>query len=314
MNLQFLRRGIGIRPAKAAGLVLAVWLAGAGASVWAQMATRTHVSFAPIGNGATFTAKVGDITGHPATDGTVSFATERGSLGSAVVKDGEATLTVDKLPQGMRSVTAAYSGSAGFAASAASANASADQSELPDFSLTANTTSPSVNPGDYANITVTVTPENGFNDMVTLSCSGVPPSAKCVFNPTTLTPLTMAPVSSTLQIQTQAASGPGSMLERSPSTIAYAIVLPGALALVGLGALRRRSGFAGLRVLGIMALLAASGLGLSGCSQRYGYLNHPPSGNPGIAAGTYTIVVSGYASLNGTSVVGHSLNITLTVK
>jgi hypothetical protein len=55
-------------------------------------------------------------------------------------------------------------------------------------------------------------------------------------------------------------------------------------------------------------------LGLAGCSQRYGYLNHPPSGNPGTAPGTYMITVSGYATLSGTSVVGHTLNVTLTVK
>ena len=29
------------------------------------------------------------------------------------------------------------------------------------------------------------------------------------------------------------------------------------------------------------------------------YLNHPPSGNPGLSAGTYAITVSGYASING---------------
>jgi hypothetical protein len=96
--------------------------------------------------------------------------------------------------------------------------------------------------------------------------------------------------------------------------IAYAIVLPGVLALAGLGALRRRSEVATLRVLGFMALLAAGGLGLGACNARYDYLKHPPSGNPGTAPGTYTITVSGYASLNGASVVSQTLNVALTVK
>ncbi|HEX3472107.1 MAG TPA: Ig-like domain-containing protein [Silvibacterium sp.] len=293
-------------------------MAGAALGAWAQVATRTHLSVASDGHGTTFTAKVGDVAGNPATSGTVSFETAKGSLGSAFVENGAATLTLDKLPQGTQTVTAAYSGSEGYAASASavSANADAASGSLPDFTLTASPTSISLSPGAFANISATVTPENGFNDMVTLSCSGVPAGATCTFSPTTLTPLTTVPVSSTLQILTQAPSGTSAKLMKTAtaSHTAYAIVLPGILALAGLGALRKRSGIASLRVLGFLALLTASGLGLGACSQRYGYLNHPPSGNPGIAAGTYTITVSGNASLNGTSVVVHSLNVTLTVK
>jgi hypothetical protein len=318
MNLQLLRYGIGTRAAsKAAGYLLAVWMLGAGLGAWAQVATRTHVSVASEARGTTFTVKVGDIAGTPASGGTVSFETAKGSLGSAFVKDGAAELTVDKLPQGIRTVTAAYSGSEGYAASSSRMSMNADTGTLPDFALTASPTAASVSPGDFANITVTVTPENGFNDTVTLSCSGVPATAKCVFSPTTITPLADQPVTATLQIQTQAPSALGNSMIRPASTaahVAYAIVLPGVLVMAGLGALRRRSGLATLRVLGFVALLAAGGLGLAGCSQRYGYLNHPPSGNPGTAPGTYMITVSGYATLSGTSVVGHTLNVTLTVK
>lgn len=312
MSLQFLKHGIGTRAAKAAGWVLAVLTVAAVAS--AQVATRTHLSVAAEGQGATLTAKVADVAGHPASDGTVSFETAKGSLGSAFVENGSATLTVDKLPKGTQTVTAAYSGSAGYGTSASAAAVSADDSTLPDFVLTATPTTFTLSPGQFETVTVTVAPENGFNDMVTLSCSGVPTTAKCVFSPTTITPLTTASVSSTLQIQTQAASGTSAMLGKSRSTVAFAVALPGILALAGLGTLRKRPGMAAFRVLGLVALLTASVLGLGACSARYGYLNHPPSGNPGIAAGTYTITVSGYASISGTSVTGHSLNVTMTVK
>ena len=312
MSLQLLRHVIGSRAAKATGFLLAVWMVAAAAG--AQVATRTHLSVASLAQGATFTAKVADVTGNPATSGTVSFETAKGSLGSAFVENGVATLTVDKLPQGTGLVTANYSSGTDYAASTATAAAAADATSLPDFALTASPTSVSLSPGDFANITVTVTPENGFTDMVTLSCSGLPTTtAKCVFSPTTLTPLTTAAVTSTLQIQTQGPSGTSAKVAKSPSTVAFAVALPGILALAGLGALRRRSGIAAMRVLGLVALLGA-GLGLGACSERYGYLNHPPSGNPGIAAGTYTITVSGYASISGTSVTGHSLNVTMTVK
>jgi hypothetical protein len=312
MSLQLLKHVIGSRAAKATGFFLAVWMVAAAAG--AQVATRTHLSVASVGQGATFTAKVADVAGNPATAGAVSFETAKGSLGSAVVEDGVATLTVEKLPQGTGAVTASYSGGASYTASAATAAATAAATGLPDFALTASPTSVSLSPGDFANITVTVSPENGFNDMVTLSCSGQPTvTVKCVFSPTTLTPLTTAAVSSTLQIQTQGPSGTSAKVEKSPSTVAFALVLPGILALAGLGTLRKRSGIASLRVLGLVALLGA-GLGLGACSQRYGYLNHPPSGNPGTAAGTYTITLSGNASINGTSVTEHSLNVTMTVK
>ena len=311
MSLQLVRRGIGSRAAKAAGILLAIWTVAFAAG--AQLATRTHLAVAPAQKGVTLTATVADVAGNPAQGGTVSFETAEGSVGSAVVENGIATLTVDKLPQGTQSVTAAYSGSTGSAASAASAEASAQAGSLPDFALTANPTSASVTAGQYASITMTVTPENGFNDMVTLSCSGVPSGAACIFSPTTLTPTTSAPVTSTLQITTQGASGQ-TFLERRGSAVAYAIALPGIVALAGLGALRKRMGFAGFRILGLAALMVASGIALGGCSERYGYLNHPPSGNPGLAAGTYTITVSGNASLSGTSVVVHSVNVTLTVK
>jgi hypothetical protein len=313
MSLELLREGIGSRAAKAAGLVLAVWLTVAAAG--AQVTTRTHLSVAPVGQGATFTANVADVEGNPANSGSVSFVSAKGSLGSAFVANGVATLTIEKLPQGTGSVTASYSGGTGYAASMASAAAtSAATTSLPDFGVTANPSSVSLSPGDYANITITVTPENGFTNMVTLSCSGVPTTAKCLFSPTTLTPVSASAISSTLQIQTQGPSGTSVELRKAPSTAAYAVVLPGILALVGLGALRRRSGIAAIRVLGLVMLLGAGGLGLGACSERYGYLNHPPSGNPGIVAGTYTITVTGYASINGTSVTGHSLNVTMTVK
>ncbi len=318
MNLQLLRHRIGTRAAsKAVGYLLALWMVGAGLSAWAQVATRTHLSVASETPGTKFTARVGDIAGNAANSGTVSFETARGSLGSAFVENGAAELTVDKLPQGTRTVTAVYSGSEGYGVSSSALSINADTGSLPDFALTASPTAASVTAGDFANIAVTVTPENGFNDTVTLSCAGVPATAKCVFSPTTLTPLTNQPVTSTLQIQTQAASGKGNALMKSPSAgshVAYAIALPGVLALAGLGALRRRSGIATLRVLGFVALLVAAGLGLGACSARYGYLNHPPSGNPGTPPGSYIITVSGYASLSGTSVVGHALSVTLTVK
>jgi type IV secretory pathway VirB2 component (pilin) len=149
--------------------------------------------------------------------------------------------------------------------------------------------------------------------MVTLSCSGNPAASTCVFSPTVVTPLNGAAATSNLQVQTQGPSGTLTRLRPTGSraeTIAYAVLLPGALALAGFGTWRRRPVF---KIFGMVALLGASSLGLSSCSARYNYLNKPPAANPGIVAGTYTITLAAYAN-NGTSVTSHTLNFTLTVK
>jgi hypothetical protein len=311
MILELLRHGIG-RPTLRRVASLAFMFSVLGIAQ-AQTATHTQLTSADSDHGVTFTAKVSDIAGNPATSGVVSFENAQGaSFGSAFVKDGEASLTLDQRLSG--NVYAVYGGSNGFHASTAQAQVSSDQtSTLPDFSITANPTSLSLSPGQYGTIGLTITPLNGFNEMVTLSCSGYPAGSACTFSPTSVAPLTGQPVTSLLQITTQGPAGATSVAwpGRSSHT-AYALVLPGLLALAGLGAMRKRSGLNAFRVFGIMALLVASGLGLSACSQRYGYLNHPPEANPGIYPGNYTITVAAYSS-NGATVTSHTLTIAMTV-
>jgi hypothetical protein len=300
MNLQLLRHGI-------VPIVFSIL-----GMAQAQVATHTQLASSSADHGVTFTANVADSVGNPATDGVVTFENAQGkSLGSAFVNNGQATLTLDQQASG--GVYAVYSGSQSFRASTAHAQLSSDAtSALPDFSVTANPTSLSLSPGQYGTVVVTITPLNGFQNMVTLSCSGNPGTTNCIFSPATLTPLNGAAITSSLQITTLASSGalvwPG-----SGSHTALAIVLPGLLALAGLGALRKRAGLNAFTVLGIAALLAAGTLGLSGCSQRYDYLNHPPTGNPGTAAGTYTVTVAAYSN-NGAAVTSHTLQVALTVK
>ena len=331
MNLQWLRDGNCTRTGlRSAGLALAavvistLMCTGTCTEAWAQAAARIQLSSAHDTQGSTpqtvFTARVSDVSGAALSTGTVSFQTAKGSIGSAVIENGTATLKVDNLPPATSSVTAVYSGDAAHSSASAAVTAQADAtSTLPDFSVTATPSTLTLNPGDYGTIVVTIAPLNGFSEMVTLSCSGVPAASTCAFSPTGVTPVNGAVATSTLQIQTQAASGTNNTAFQRPDMvsgarhIAFAIVLPGMLALVGLGALRRRSGLAGLRMLGVAALLTASSIGLSSCAARYSYLHKPPAANPGIAAGTYTITLAAYAT-NGTSVISHTLNLTLTVK
>lgn len=318
MNLQSLRQGM-IRLAGLAFVFGSVF-----GLAQAQVATHTQLSSVQNDHGATFTAKVSDIGGNPATDGVVTIENAKGqSLGSSFVKNGQATIDVGQKLSGR--VYADYSGSAdysgttgggtgGFRASVGQAQLTGETASAePDFTITANPTSLSVNSGQFGTVVLTVTPLNGFNNMVTLSCSGNPAGSDCFFSPSTLTPLNGAAATSSLQITTQASSGASVVWPGQNSRIAYAVVFPGILALFGLGAIRRRSGWNSLRVLGMVALLAAGSLGLSACSQRYGYLHHPPAGNPAVPAGTYNVTIAAYAN-NGAAVTSHTINVALTVK
>src|SRR5579875_212106 len=236
MILQFLRHSIS-RPTlrRAAGLAIAFSLLGI---VQAQVVTHLQLSTQTGEQGTTYKVSVSDAAGNPAAGGTITIENRQGaSFGSAFVKNGEAILNLNQHPSGP--LYAVYSGITGFRPSTAVAQASSDSttSTEPDFTVSANPTSLTLNPGDYGTIVLTITPQNGFGDMVTLSCSQNPAASACNFNPTTLTPLNGNPANSILQITTQADSGavPGAHLvwPMSSSHAVYAFVLPGILALIG---------------------------------------------------------------------------------
>jgi hypothetical protein len=325
MNLQFLRHRISTRTeslavsSKIAAFLLLTVLVSA-SSAWAQQATRTALAVASEQQGAetktTFTAKVTDISGNPVSTGAVSLEAPNGSLGSAFVDNGTATINLSHVPANASAITALYQGTADYAASrSASTNLSSRATTgAANYSIAVNPGSVTLKPGAYATISVVVTPENGFTQAVNLSCSSVPAEATCTFTPQSVTPSGAAPVTSSLQFTTTAASGTEARLIPVPgnkSHIAYAVLIPAVLAFAGIGALRRRS-FGSLRVLGFLALLAASTFGMGACSARYSYLHHPPSPNNGTVAGNYTVTIASYAT-NGAAVISQSTTLAVIV-
>jgi hypothetical protein len=281
------------------------------------LGTRTSLSVAKEGAATKLTVTVKDPTGPTVSDGTVSFVSGGVSLGSAFVQeDGTATLTLDKVPANAKQITAVYSGDNSYAASASASVAvqAAATTALPDFSVAANPTSLNLTAGQYGTSIITVAPENGFGQSVTLSLSGLPAGTTSLFTPNIVTPTPTASVTSTLQIQTTASSSSsmnqGGPLGGNASHLAYAILFPGVLALVGIGALRKRGG---VQLFGIALLLIASASGLTACSQRYSYLKHPPAPNPGTPAGSYPLTITAYSN-NGGEVTSHSISLTLVVK
>jgi len=75
----------------------------------------------------------------------------------------------------------------------------------PNFSLSASPSSLVVNSGSQGSLTLTVTPQYGFNSSVSFACSGLPGNATCSFSPTTVTPSgTAVTTQLTIAVSTQA--------------------------------------------------------------------------------------------------------------
>lgn len=290
-----------ITPQLTATLGLCVSLLAAAGVAQAQVATRTQLSTHTAGDTLSFTAHVADVEGAPVSEGSVSFETAKGSLGSVFVREGGATLNLTNPPQWAKTVTAVYHGDDAFANSSASTAVTPAASGVPGFTVTASPSSLALSPGQFGTVNLTVTSQNGFSETVNLSCSGLPGATTCDFNPTVVTPPANGSIISAMQITTTAASGIySSQAAPSHSGTLYAVLIPGVLALAGVGAIRRKKGGA-LRALGLAMLLTAGTLGLTSCNVRYKYLHYQPSPNPGTAAGSYTLTIAAY-STNGTAI------------
>jgi hypothetical protein len=265
--------------------------------------TRTTLSITANDAGprtrSTLTAHVSapDDTESPA--GVVNFRSEGLDLGSAVVDgEGNASLQTDILPAGDHRVLAVYRGSPSYQSSvSAEQPVHANVSTVAGFTVAASPTSLSTPVGGFVSSNITVTPVNGFNSIVSLSCTGLPVNATCSFNPTSVTATctttagvqTCVPVTSVMQIQT---------LAPNPSLSTAAFIFPALLGLAGLGARNRR----GWRNLALAMVAVAGVMGMTACNARYNYLNHGPPGNPGTPLGTYTVTVEAESSTGSETV------------
>jgi hypothetical protein len=286
---------------------------GSAAAAGITAATRTALSVATNDAGprtrVTLTAHVSaDVAGMPS--GVVNFRSGEMDLGSAFLdKEGNAALETDILPAGDHQVVAIYQGVAGFVGSPSKPeDVHANVSTVAGFTVAATPTTLSTAVGGFVSSVVTVTPVNGFNSYVSLSCSGLPYDTTCNFTPVNVPAScttsasgvqTCTPGTSVMQIQTLAPSpGPRAGNVGDAGVGRYAFIFPALFGLAGLGACKRRA----WRNLTLAMLAFAGAMGMTACSQRYNYLNHGPPGNPGTPTGSYTVTVDAQSSTGSQTV------------
>jgi hypothetical protein len=265
---------------------------------------------------ATVSIEVAGADGLPVT-GAVSIDDHGKPLaGVALNADGRATATVE-LVGGEHSLRATYQGDSTHIQSISGISSmEATVSGTPDFSVSIAPTTLSLKQGQSGSVTASVSPINAASlpapVFVTLSCTGLPDQTKCSFTPENvqITPSATASIPSSMVIATQGASLAQSTARQS-SSVAWAILLPGSLGLVGLafGARRRRwlSRVALAALVGFISMMSATA-----CSPLYNYHNHGPTQNLPTPAGTFNVTIAAQSS-NGVSATTHFATMVLTV-
>ncbi|MBB5058195.1 hypothetical protein HDF16_002909 [Granulicella aggregans] len=246
---------------------------------------------ANFGQTVTLTASVlTGVSGVAAASGNVVFADQGGVLGSTAIVAGTATFTTSSLSIGTHSITASYVGGAEYAGAVSAAVAEVIQSY--DFSVSVTPNTVTIPSGDYAVMSVSVSPIGGYKGTVTLSCSGVPVNAQCVFQPGATVSLAAGAVGEKMVFDTsqlfESGTQVGTIAGRSGPVLAM-MFFP-VLALLG----RRKWK--------LLSLIAVVGLfGLQGCSGKL------PGSTP---PGSYPVTVT---ASDGASGLSHSVGMTVRV-
>jgi hypothetical protein len=182
----------------------------------------------------------------------------------------------------------------------------------PNYTVSANPTSVTVNPGSAANYVVTLTPLNGYDGTVTINCpSSLPAGVSC--NKPTIAP---GQTQATLTVST---AGPSAALIAAPEVnsrqgASNLWASLGGVGLVGMilaGDWKKRNRRGMGIMLGILAVVMV--LGLVGCGA--GSTSGGGGGGGGTPAGTYPlqVVATGTAGTNQGSTAPHALPVTLVV-
>jgi hypothetical protein len=329
------RRGLRLELVVGLGIALAVPALAAPAGVatttalTAPQTTQITQSDAQVCSLTSFSVSVTSAAGVPA--GTVNIEDGTVSLASADLNSTGQVSFQFALKDGAHSLSVVYAGNASFNSSV-SAPASVTISNQCDsaFVVTVSNLTPTsaantltLTPGQAGTGTISVTPLQEFVStltapaFITISCSGLPDQASCIYTPESIEilPDQNAAVTSSMVLQTYAQStalaSPATRPGKGSSPIAWAFLLSGALGLGGLAwGPRRRRWLSRLSLVALVSLVSL--LGTTGCNPRYSYEHHGPIPNPPTPAGTYAVTVTAQTN-NGVTAITQNTTFVLTV-
>jgi hypothetical protein len=254
-----------------------------------------------FGAPVTFTATVTTSAAGTPT-GMVTFQDGASTLGTGMLSGVTAGFTTSGLTGGVHSITAVYGGDANFTNSTSLALTQT----VADFSLSPSPGATTVNAGSTATYVVTINPTGGFNQTISLKCSGAPMTAVCT-----------APAS------VSATGGSYAPFNVTVSTMAHSLVPPGvAFPFSGGGSRIMLQWLLALAACGILSGVATSGrsrgwrvssvamlvlLVCGGCATTRNGSNSTP--NSGTTPGTYSLNLAGSSGS-----LSNSTMLTLTVK
>ena len=326
-------------------LRLEEWVAGLGAALALLILPVAAASAQSTGTTTTMTAQsstaatcsltslavgVTSTTGVPAGTVTIMDAASGSpvSLGSTPLNPTGQASFVFGLANGVHTLSAVYTGNATYNGSTSvSVSQTVSSQCTSSFIVTVSSLAPSntLTAGEAGTATATVVPLSPFVPpagntpaFVTLSCSGLPNQASCIFSPESLEilPLQHQGVTSSMVLQTQAGGTAGQLrppaaYTRGSGPVAWAFLLPGMLGLGGLAwGARRRAWLNKLALIALVALVTI--LGTTACNPRYYYYNHGPPTTLPTPSGTYTVIVTGQSS-NGITAITQNTTMVLTV-
>lgn len=263
-------------------------------------ALTSSTAQADQGYAISLSASVAAATGTAYPTGQVVFSMGHQNLGSATLANGRAYLVTAALPVGDDAITAAYSGDTSFAPSASSAIHVTISG--PDFTIRATPGTVSATRGSSADLALLITPQNGFDQLPQMSCSGLPAGATCSFGSPAKQPDGTSLVNMTIHTSSATADTNGSPSSlQTPRPIAFAL-LPLLLCLSS----RRRREFRRLLSLSLLVLAIVLGGSAIGCGGKSATTS---AANSSSASSTIKITITAQT----TTGLSHSTDVQLTL-
>ena len=247
--------------------------------------------------------------------------TQTNSCGASVPAGAKCTINVTFAPTSGGSLTGTLTIADNAAGSPQTVAVSGPGADFSLSSAPGSPTSQTVSPGQSAAYKLNLSPLGGFNQTVSLSCSGAPVQSTCLVSPSSVMPSGSMPASVSVTVSTTTPSATARGEDRMPPSLKRLPQLPwcigfasllgfltGSLWLAGVGHDARKHELTGRLPLAVAVFIMLLVVGTSCGGGGAGGMR-----NAGTSAGAYTLTVTG-TSTSGSVTLTHNLQLGLTVQ